>query len=187
DIPVIMLTMIDDRDRGYTLGAAEYATKPVDRRRLSQILKKYACPDPPCPVLLVEVDPVSRAVTRDILEREGWKVSEAASGSAALACMERERPSAILLDLMSAEMDGIEFVAQVRLNPSWRLIPIVVLTAHDLNADQLRRLNGSVHTILHKAGESREAILEQVLDLVVNSAGCQPIAEERTALKQTNV
>ena len=60
DIPVIMLTMVDDPERGFTLGAADYATKPVDRARLSQILKKYTCPHPPCPVLLVEDDPATR-------------------------------------------------------------------------------------------------------------------------------
>jgi PAS domain S-box-containing protein len=168
DIPVIMLTMVDDPQRGFTLGAAEYATKPVDRQRLSQILKKYVCSDPPCPVLLVEDDPASRDMTRKLLEKEGWKVSEAANGRIALECMERERPLLILLDLMMPEMDGFEFVEQIRLHPEWRLIPIVVMTAKDLDADERHRLNGSVETILYKAGSSREALLDQVRDLVSN-------------------
>jgi PAS domain S-box-containing protein len=71
DIPVIMLTMVDDPERGFTLGAADYATKPVDRARLSNILKKYTCPHPPCPVLMVEDDPATRELTRAILEKEG--------------------------------------------------------------------------------------------------------------------
>ena len=107
-----MLTMVDDPERGFTLGAADYATKPVDRARLSQILKKYTCPHPPCPVLLVEDDPATREMTRAILEKEGWKVSEAENGRVALECMERERPSLILLDLMMPEMDGFEFAAR---------------------------------------------------------------------------
>jgi signal transduction histidine kinase/DNA-binding NarL/FixJ family response regulator len=93
DIPVIMLTMVDDPDRGFALGAADFATKPVDRARLSQILKKYTCPHPPCPVLLVEDDSATREVTRAILEKEGWRVSEAENGRVALECMERERPA----------------------------------------------------------------------------------------------
>ena len=150
DIPVIMLTMVDDPERGFTLGAADYATKPVDRARLSQILKKYTCPHPPCPVLLVEDDPATREVTRAILEKEGWKVSEAENGRVALECMERERPSLILLDLMMPEMDGFEFAARVRRHPEWRSIPIVVVTAHDLSGEERRRLNGYVETILQK-------------------------------------
>ncbi len=170
DIPVIMVTMLDDPERGFTLGAADYATKPVDRQRLSQILKKYTCANPPCPVLMVEDDPATRSITRNILEKEGWKVSEAENGREGLECMEQERPSLILLDLMMPEMDGFEFADRVRQHPEWRFIPIVVMTAKDLTAKERRRLSGSVETILRKAGDSREALLKQVRDLVSNCA-----------------
>ncbi|MGI8819973.1 MAG: response regulator [Chthoniobacterales bacterium] len=172
DVPVIMLTMVDDPERGFSLGAADYATKPVDRARLSQILKKYTCANPPCPVLLVEDDPATRAVTRNILEKEGWKVSEAENGKVALQKMEEERPTLILLDLMMPEMDGFEFADCVRQHPEWRSIPIVVLTAKDLTADDRRRLDGSVETILQKRSDSREALLTQVRDLVASCATC---------------
>jgi PAS domain S-box-containing protein len=177
DIPVIMLTMVDAPERGFTLGAAEYATKPVDRRRLSQILKKYACPNPPCPVLLVEGEPWTRTSTRNILQREGWKVSEADNAAIALELMARERPSVILLDLTSPDVDGIEFVERVRQNPEWRLIPIVLITTKDFTVDQRRRLNGSVETILHNAGGSRDALLDQVRDLLANCTA-RPKKEE---------
>ncbi len=170
DIPVVMLTMVDDPARGFTLGAADYATKPVDRARLSQLLKKYTCPHPPCPVLLVEDDPATREVTRAILEKEGWKVSVAENGRVALECMERERPSVILLDLIMPEMDGFEFAAQVRRHPEWRSIPIVVLTARDLSAEERRRLNGYVETIIQNAGDSREVLLHQLRDLLDDCA-----------------
>ena len=172
DIPVIMLTMVDDPERGFTLGAADYATKPVDRTRLSQILKKYTCTNPPCPVLLVEDDVATRAITRHILEKEGWKVSEAENGRVALECMERDRPTLILLDLIMPEMDGFEFAECVRQHPEWRSIPMVVLTAKDLTAEERRRLEGSVETILHKRSDSREALLDQVRELVANCATC---------------
>ncbi|MGK2934803.1 MAG: hybrid sensor histidine kinase/response regulator [Gemmatimonadaceae bacterium] len=166
DIPVIMVTMVDDPDRGFTLGAADYATKPIDRRRLAQILRKHTCDTPPCPVLLVEDDPSTRALTRKMLEKEGWKVSEAANGREALESMERERPRLILLDLMMPEMDGFEFAARVRRHPEWRSIPIVVLTAMDLTNDDRQRLNGYVESIIRKAGDSRESLLNQVRDLL---------------------
>ncbi|HEX6910761.1 MAG TPA: response regulator, partial [Longimicrobium sp.] len=106
DIPVIMLTMVDDPTRGFALGAAEYATKPVNRGRLARLLKKYTCGTPPCPVLVVDDDAPTRARMRALLEKDGWKVSEAANGRAALESMERERPRLVLLDLMMPEMDG---------------------------------------------------------------------------------
>jgi CheY-like chemotaxis protein len=115
---------------------------------------------------MVEDDPATRAMTRRILEKEGWKVTEAENGHRALQCMAQERPSLILLDLMMPEMDGFEFTERVRQYPEWRTIPIVVVTAKDLTAGERRRLNGYVETILHKAGDSREALLTQVRDLL---------------------
>ncbi len=164
DIPVIMLTMVDDPERGFTLGASDYATKPVNRSRLSRILKKFSCARPPCPVLLVEDDAVTRAMTRNMLEKEGWRVTEAENGQAALLAMESDRPNLILLDLLMPVMDGFEFADKVRAHPEWRSIPIVVVTAHDLTGAERRRLNGYVETILQKAGTSRDTLLQQVRD-----------------------
>jgi len=169
DIPVIMLTMVDDQARGFTLGASDYATKPVNRRRLSHILKKYTCLRPPCPVLVVDDEPAMRLLTRGILEKEGWAVSEAPNGIVALEVMKRERPSLILLDLMMPEMDGFAFAAEVRRHPEWRSIPIVVLSGQDLTKEDRRRLNGNVETVLQKHGDTRQSILEQVRDLLADS------------------
>ena len=166
DIPVVMLTMLDDPARGFALGAADYATKPVSRERLSRILRKHTCPHPPCPVLMVEDDPVARALTRNILEKEGWKVSEAENGVAALECLERQRPSLILLDLLMPEMDGFEFAERVRRHPEWRSIPIVVLSSKELSGEERRRLDGYVELILKKDGDTHEALLLQVRDLL---------------------
>ena len=140
----------------------------MDRARLSQLLNKHTCPDPPCPVLLVDDDPVIRELTRAILEKEGWKVIEAENGRVALECMERMRPSLILLDLMMPEMDGFEFAAAVGKHPEWRSIPIVVVTAHDLSSEERRRLNGYVEKILQKTGDSHESLLHQLRDLLDN-------------------
>ena len=182
EIPVIMLTMVDDAERGFTLGASEYATKPVNRRRLSQILKKYTCLKPPCPVLVIDDDPVSRSLTRTILEKEGWVASEARNGLEALRTMEHNRPRLIFLDLMMPEMDGFEFAAEVRRHPEWRSIPIVVITAQDLTAEERKRLNGNVEKILRKDGDSRESILEQVRDLLAGSNATRAPREQAEAL-----
>ena len=185
DIPVIMLTMVDNAERGFALGAADIATKPVNRTRLAQILKKYTCPDPPCLVLLVEDDPTTRDVTRIILEKEGWKVSEAENGYAALESMKRSRPRLILLDLMMPEMDGFEFLTQMRQKPEWRAIPVVVMTAYDIGAEERRRLNGSVETIIKKAGDTREALQHQLRDFLTDFAPSRtlfmPAEEEKHA------
>jgi CheY-like chemotaxis protein len=169
DVPVIMLTMVDDPERGFALGASDYATKPVNRVRLSQIVKKHMCADPPCPVLLVDDDAAFRQVTRAMLEKEGWSVSEAENGAAALKSMEAHRPNVIFLDLIMPVMNGFEFAAAVRQHPEWRSIPIIVITSQDLSSDDRRRLNGYVQTILQKQGASRDSLLQQVRDALTDN------------------
>jgi signal transduction histidine kinase/CheY-like chemotaxis protein len=170
DIPVIMLTMVDDPQRGFSLGASDYATKPVNRSRLSHILKKYTCLRPPCPVLVVDDDAATRSITRGLLESEGWAVSEARDGIEALTSMEHERPSLILLELAMPGMDGFAFAAEVRRHPEWRSIPIVVVTAKDLTSEDRRKLNGNVEHIVQKQGDSKQSLLEQVRDLLADSS-----------------
>lgn len=177
DIPVIMLTMVDDPVRGFTLGASEYATKPVNRRRLSQMLKKFTCMQPPCPVLVIDDDSSARDLIRSMLEKEGWVVSEAENGIEALAMMKKDRPSLIFLDLMMPEMDGFAFAAEVRRREEWRSIPIVVVTAQDLTGEDRKRLNGNVETIIRKSGEPGDALLEQVRDLLAGSHATRGMTE----------
>jgi len=122
-----------------------------------------------------------------MLEKEGWTVTEAGDGQAALESMARERPSLILLDLMMPGMDGFEFAARVRRHPEWRSIPIVVLSGHDLTAAERRKLNGNVESIIRKEGDSHEALLHQVRDLLDDWAAprATPLSTEDEGLAPT--
>ena len=179
DIPVIMVTMVDDKNIGFALGATDYLTKPVDRARLSAILSRHRCPDAGgCRVLLVEDDEPSRQMMGALLSREGWDVSEAANGRVALDHLEREEvhPDLILLDLMMPEMDGFEFAHRLRERPEWRAIPIIVLTAKDITDQDRLRLNGYVEKVLQKGALGHGAMLRQVRELVAARGGAGPSA-----------
>jgi signal transduction histidine kinase/DNA-binding response OmpR family regulator len=119
-IPVIMLTMVDDRTRGYSLGAVDYLTKPVDREQLHKVLSRYYCDEDVCPVLLVEDDAETREIMARTLEKAGWAVSGAGNGQEALDVMETMQPRLILLDLMMPVMDGFGFLAALRARPEWQ-------------------------------------------------------------------
>jgi signal transduction histidine kinase/DNA-binding response OmpR family regulator len=166
DIPVIMLTIIDDKQLGFALGASEYMTKPVDRERLAAVLRRFCGDRSLCSVLVVEDDPDTREMLRRSLEREGWAVSEAENGREALKLMARIRPALILLDLMMPEMDGFTFVAELRKRIEWRRVPVAVITAKDLTAEDRLRLNGYVYKILEKSAYSRDQLLAEVRTLV---------------------
>jgi signal transduction histidine kinase/CheY-like chemotaxis protein len=171
DIPVIMLTIVDDRNLGYALGAADYLTKPVDRDRLVALLKKYRGEDPSRPVLIVEDDASTREMLRHMLEREGWTVTEAEHGRVALARVAENQPDLILLDLIMPEMDGFQFIEALGTQEAWRSIPIVVVTAKDVTEEDRRRLNGSVEQLLQKGTYGRDALLHEVRNLVAACVG----------------
>ena len=161
-IPVVMVSMLDDRDIGHALGAADYLTKPVDREKLVLTLRRFRRGASPRPVLLVEDDPATREVVRRALERDGWIVSEADNGRTALESLALATPDLILLDLMMPEMDGFEFVAELRRTESGRSIPVVVVTAKEITAEDRARLNGQVRRIFYKGSFSREELTAEL-------------------------
>jgi len=166
DIPVIMLTIVDDKNLGYALGAAEYLTKPIERDRLLTVLRTHRRDHP---VLVVDDDATLRQLLRRMLEPEGYTVVEAENGRVALERLRGVSPSVVLLDLMMPEMDGFEFVAEFRRHAAWRAIPIVVITARDLSRDDRERLNGYVEKILQKGAHDRDHLLAEVRELVAAS------------------
>jgi signal transduction histidine kinase/DNA-binding response OmpR family regulator/PAS domain-containing protein len=159
DIPVIMVSMLDDRSLGYSLGAADYLNKPVERERLLSVLRKH-CPDTSRgSVLIVEDDAATREMIRRVLKKEGWKTTEAENGAVGLERLGEAAPDAILLDLMMPVMDGFEFLARLRENAEWHGIPVIVVTAKTLTAEDHRRLKGSVELLVKKGGDEVETIL----------------------------
>jgi len=164
-----MLTIVEEKSMAYALGASEYLTKPIDRSRLSAVLERHRRGDQARTILVVEDDPATRDSLRRVLEPAGWAVDEAENGQVGLARVESNRPGLILLDLMMPEMDGFDFITELRRHEEWRSIPVVVITAKDLTADDHRRLNGYVAAIVQKSVYSREALLTEVRDLLATA------------------
>jgi signal transduction histidine kinase/DNA-binding response OmpR family regulator len=166
DIPVIMLTMVDQKNLGFALGAADYLTKPIDQQRLLQIMARYRSRQRAGVALVAEDDDVAREMTTRILERAGWTVMAAENGRVALDLVARQKPDVVVLDLMMPELDGFGFVAELRRKPEWQAIPIVVVTAKDITPDDRMRLTGSVERIIEKGAYSRDQLLDEVRTMV---------------------
>jgi len=165
NIPVLMLTIVDEKERGYSLGAADYLTKPVERPRLLQALARFRRPLGARPVLVVEDDAPTRELMRRTLEAEGWLVSEAENGRVGLERLGERQPDVIVLDLMMPEMDGFEFLDRLRKQPETAEIPVVVATAKELTVAERSLLERSVHRVLQKGTYE----LEELLSLVRNA------------------
>ena len=162
EIPVVMLTTIDDRTRGLSLGAHEYMVKPVERKLLSGHVKRLYRGDMGTDVLIVDDDYATRRLMRRYLQRDGWSVRTAPDGREALDAVIEERPGLILLDLMMPVMDGITFLQHLRSQSRWDDIPVVVTTAKDLSRDEVKQLEASVSQVISKHAHSMDEILAEV-------------------------
>jgi len=159
DIPIIMISMLDDRSLGYALGAADYLSKPVERARLISVLSRYVNGKARGNVLIIEDDEAAREMMRRILKNDGWTTKVAENGIVGLEQLPKAKPDAILLDLMMPEMNGFEFLDKLRKNTMWRDIPVIVVTAKALSAEDHRRLKGSVELLIKKEGDEIEIVL----------------------------
>jgi signal transduction histidine kinase/DNA-binding response OmpR family regulator len=159
ETPVVLVTMTDDRNMGYALGASEYLTKPINPGRLATVMKKHTRIAQGASVLIVDDDPAMREMTGRLLSTAGWEVREAGDGRMALQRLAEQTPTVIVLDLLMPELDGFNFIREVRNTPAWRDIPVVVITAKDVSEDDRHRLNGYVKKILHKGAYKRNELL----------------------------
>jgi DNA-binding response OmpR family regulator len=154
-----MLTIVDDRQLGFALGAADYFPKPIDFHRLHHVLAKYRKPAGQQTVLVIEDDASMRDMLRRSLEKYGWQVAEAQNGNVGLTQLAATSPALILLDLMMPEMDGFEFMDALRRRGDAKRIPVIVITAKDLTEEDRRRLNGGVERIIQKGATTPAEVL----------------------------
>jgi PAS domain S-box-containing protein len=164
-IPVVMVTMLDDRSLGFALGATDYVTKPVDPPRLVAVLRRL-CREPDATILVVDDDPASRSMLVRIVRDAGWNAVEAENGLEALTRLEEVQPALILLDLVMPEMDGFALAARLREDPQWSRVPVIVVTGKDLTAEDRARLNGYVARVLRKQDVGSEGLVAELRALI---------------------
>ncbi len=167
EIPIILLTMLENKEMGFALGAADYLTKPIDANQLLPVLSRHQGHKATGTVLVVEDDPPSRELVARMLEKEGIPVKEAGNGREALEVIQGGViPAMIILDLMMAEMDGFEFLRQIRPHAEWSKIPVVVVSSMDLNEESQQMLKGQVERIFQKGRFAREDLLREVRETI---------------------
>ena len=177
DIPVVIATILDERRQGMALGAVGYLTKPIDRDKLLKLIRQHRTRAGPARVLIVEDDADQRQRVRMWLEPLQWLVSEAENGRVAIDQLKEIEPDVILLDLMMPEMDGFQFVAALQEHQAWSRIPVIVITARDLSAEDRRRLNSGVQLILLKESFNPSDLVDRVRQLVAKRPRPQAVPE----------
>jgi signal transduction histidine kinase/CheY-like chemotaxis protein len=174
EIPVLVHSVVDNRPFGFALGAFEHLIKPVSGEAVVSALRRAHLPaEGGLRILIADDD----ANLRDLLARElqaaGFRTRTARDGAEALESLFRERPAAVVLDLLMPEPDGFEVLYRLRADPALRSLPVVVLTGRDLTAADYARLNGSAQRILRK-GADLDRLVKDLLDVL--GGGARPLA-----------
>jgi PAS domain S-box-containing protein len=169
DIPVVMVSIVDDKPLGFALGASDYLTKPVDRGRLTEVLAKHAPPSAGRLALVIDDLPDNRGVLRHGLEREGWTVIEAENGRLGLDLFAARKPDLVLLDLMMPVMDGFEFLRELRYRDDGRKVPVVVITAKELTPAERDTLRASVENVVQKGSTGADNLLTEIREKIIEA------------------
>ncbi len=169
-IPVIITSVLDNREIGFSFGAAEYLVKPLDRGQLLTAIQALGLPtgeaDGSRRVLVVDDDQMVIDLLTIFLEPIGYGVIQAHGGQEGLDLAHAHLPDLIILDLMMPEVNGFDVARQLREDPATRAIPVLVLTAKELTSGDYQMLQGKVETVMQKASFSRDQLLVELKRLL---------------------
>jgi len=171
-IPVIVLSIVDNKTLGYRLGACDYLIKPFDRDAILATLAHV--PPRQGRLLVVDDDPQVMDLVCQLLEGEPYEIMSAADGQEALEAIDHRRPDVILLDLLMPRMDGFMLIEQIQQTSQLRQIPIIVLTAKTVTAAEQARLDQRVRTVIQKRGLDRETLIQELRGLLQAYRGPTP-------------
>jgi PAS domain S-box-containing protein len=169
-LPVIMCTIVRERGLGFSLGAADYLTKPVQWEKLRAALERYRASGT---VLVVEADPAARSHLRRLLEGEGWAVAEVADTAGALHYLEEAGtalPRLVLAPVPGAGGSGLALIGELRRRPAWQQLPVIALTDGDLNPEELGWLRGQVRTVVPADEEPPEELIAELRQIAAASS-----------------
>ena len=161
-IPVVMCTIIDEQNLGFSLGASDYILKPVNWEHLREVLARVQNDGAKGDVLIVEDDEDTRSRLRGLLAKNGWTVTEAENGRTALDAVKGRVPAVVLLDLNMPEMDGFTFLRRFREVREWASVPVIVMTARDLSVGERAELKGGGARIFEKGKVGMRELLQQL-------------------------
>jgi CheY-like chemotaxis protein len=157
------VSIVDERGRGFALGAAEYLVKPVSREDVLSALKRTGVlSGPGRTVLVIDDDPAVRDLVTAVMEASSWTALSAESGEAGVALARQSQPSVVLLDLLMPGMDGFAVLEALQSEPATAAIPIVVLTAKAMTPEDKKRLHGRVSAVSEKGDFTATALVDLV-------------------------
>jgi PAS domain S-box-containing protein len=161
-IPILIVSVLDERKMGFALGATDYLLKPIGREALLDSVRKYVPQGQTGPVLVCDDEALSLQLVSTALESAGYAFVQAQTGHEALRLLSESTISALILDLMLPDLNGFEVVQQIRAQPKLARLPIVILTAKELTQGDMDLLRGKVSSCLQKGASWKAQLLDQL-------------------------
>jgi signal transduction histidine kinase/DNA-binding response OmpR family regulator len=163
-IPVIILSIVDQKQVGFALGADDYLIKPVRKPALLETIRRHvpSPADDDSSILLVDDDPKALELLAEALRSAGYETQGVRSGARALEVLASKVVGAILLDLLMPEMDGFQVIRHVRQEPALKELPILVMTAKNLSQSEIALLGRETQGLLQKGGSWKEQLIAEV-------------------------
>jgi PAS domain S-box-containing protein len=164
NIPVIILSIVDQRQVGFALGAADYLIKPVRKPALLEAIRRHVplAADDDSSILLVDDDPKALELLQEALRAAGYETQGVRSGKRALEVLANKAVGAILLDLLMPGMDGFEVIRHVRQEATLKDLPILVMTGKNLTAEEAALLSRETQALLQKNGSWQQQLIVEV-------------------------
>lgn len=175
-IPVVIISMTDDKTMAFALGASDYFVKPLDYDNLLTTLTKLLHRDAPNRVLVAEDDDSSRELVCRMLKNRGYQVFEASNGQDVIDFLQEDQPDMILLDLVMPKLDGFEVIEHIQSNPDWANIPVVIFTGMDLSKDDFSRLGPFKNDVLPKGQTTTDNLFWKVFSMIAEQQTPPPMA-----------
>jgi CheY-like chemotaxis protein len=163
NVPVIVVTVLENRARAMALGADSFHSKPVDRAWLVEQLEEMGTHNAETRVLIIDDDEVSRYLVRSALAQAGFRFAEATGGQDGLRKATEQKPDVIILDLSMPDLSGFEVLNRLKRNEGTAAIPVIIYTTATLSAQEKQLLGGAA-AIVSKESKSREATLDKFED-----------------------
>jgi PAS domain S-box-containing protein len=164
NIPIIIVSIVDQKQVGFALGAADYLIKPIRKQALLQSIRKHvpSQSDDDAAVLLVDDDPKTLELLEETLRSAGYETQSVRNGARALEILSSKLVGAVLLDLLMPGMDGFEVIRHVRQEEVLKELPIIVMTAKTLTQEEISLLSRETQALFQKSGSWQQELIAEV-------------------------
>jgi len=164
DIPIIIISVLENTSKGISMGAIDFFVKPIERDKLLDRLKRITIKtvEGPMRVLVVDDQPQAVKLVSTILEKEGYQVLKAYGGVEGLDMVRKERPDLVILDLIMPDMSGIEVLTELKKDPTTRDVPVMILTAKHISRREVEEMRENVLSITKKEDFSKDKLLKEL-------------------------